>query len=126
MLLIRDSGADVSHQQMPTYAQHMSFFGNHPYKGWYIISLKEDSEPIGQIYLTDGSRPGFIGNEIGIQILPRYQGQGFGQRAIARMMMMHGPGRYYANIAPGNERSIDFFCKQGFRLLQLTAVLETH
>lgn len=122
MLLMREAWMNVSHQRWVSWPDHVRFFMHHPYKAWYIIGV--EGEPAGQIYLTDGSKPGYIGNEIGIHMVPRFRRRGLGAQAVARVMAIHGPGKYYANISPFNAVSREFFIQQGFQPLQTTLMLE--
>jgi RimJ/RimL family protein N-acetyltransferase len=109
----RDPVASISHQKMPTWCDHVSFVRSNPYAAWYLIKLIADDTVLGALYLTHHS-------EIGISLLRKYQGQGYGKRAIRMLMAAHPRPRYLANIAPGNHRSIQFFDRLGFQTLQIT------
>lgn len=102
---------NISHKEMPTLKAHADFVSDEPYKHWYLIELGDDQ--IGAIYLTHA-------NEIGVQIFERYQGNGYGRRAIEMLMAMCGPGRYLANIAPHNHMSQRMFENLGFGCIQYT------
>lgn len=113
LLAEREPHQNISHREMPSFEQHQDFVDSHPYKAWYLICA--DGDPIGATYLTKQ-------NEIGIFIKKDYQGNGYGGHAIRQVMKMHPAEQFYANIAPGNTRSIAMFDKLGFELIQFTFV----
>ena len=119
MLKEREPVANISHRSMPTGEEHAAFVNSKPYEAWYIIegSFYEDT-PLGNCYLTRQ-------NEIGVHIIRSAQGQGYGRLAIKELMMMHGPRRYLANIAPANMHSQSLFIRMGFRPIQMTFELDT-
>jgi len=106
---------------MPTWEEHLEFirsggdhpvFKNHWYEAWYIIQNE-----VGMIFLT-------CLNEIGIFLMPEYQGRGIAWKAIESLMALHPKPCYLANIAPTNHKSIKFFQKHGFKNIQNTYKLE--
>jgi len=111
----RNPSANISHKKMPTYAEHVGFVMSHPYSKWYIIIHK--NKKIGTIYLTKQ-------NEIGIFIKNKVQGKLIGQRVLKLLMEKNPRKRYLANISPKNKKSIAFFKKNGFKLIQYTFELE--
>ncbi len=96
---------------MPTWKQHVQFIARRPYDFWYLI--KSEEQYVGAVYFT-------AANEIGIGILARWRGRGFGPAAIKALMRRHPRGRFLANINPTNATSIDMFGKMGFRVIQQT------
>jgi len=68
---------------------------------------------VGSIYLTHQ-------NEIGIFIFQVYQGKGFAEEAIRKLMMIHGKRRYLANVNPENKESIRLFAKFKAKHIQNT------
>ena len=102
---------NISHRAMPSWKEHRRFIAGRPYSFWYLI--RSNGSYIGAIYLT-------AMNEIGVGILARWRGQGFGREAVRALMRKHGPRRYLANINPQNENSIRMFQHMGFRLIQHT------
>jgi hypothetical protein len=58
--LLSKRNHSISHQQMPSYAQHNEFVKNHPYRSWYL--LKHSQIYIGSFYVT-------YQNTVGINIL---------------------------------------------------------
>jgi RimJ/RimL family protein N-acetyltransferase len=103
---------NISHKKMPTWKAHASFVRSKPYKAWYLILAGET--PVGSIYLSKF-------DEIGLFVFKRYQGFGFGRKALREVMRLHkGVKRFLANVSPHNKRSIDFFCENSFRHIQNT------
>tara|TARA_Y100001933_G_scaffold253728_1_gene294373 strand:- start:979 stop:1416 length:438 start_codon:yes stop_codon:yes gene_type:complete len=54
----------ISHDRMPSYAEHNSFVNNHPYHIWSIVRLNEI--PIGTVYIG-------CDNSVGIHILTEFR-----------------------------------------------------
>ncbi len=48
------------------------------------------------------------------------QGKGIGDKALLLLMKLNPRNRYLANINPRNTKSIKFFKKNGFKILQYT------
>ena len=114
---IEDPDINISHREMPTWADHEAFCVSLPDFAWYLIKdddgSNSDESIVGAVYLTKQ-------NEIGISIFSKYCGNGFGQEAIKQIIAKHPRSRYLANINPKNSISIKLFKKQGFELLQQT------
>lgn len=118
LLKERDPAANISHRgEMPPFFQHVTFVQSRPYHAWYIA--EHEGEKIGSAYLTNPG-PGMYGDEIGIFLSKGWKGRGFGAQILHRLMQAHPRPRYLANVAPGNEASLAFFEKQGFKPLQVT------
>jgi RimJ/RimL family protein N-acetyltransferase len=111
LLAKRDNHVNISHRKMPTYDEHVKFVMSKPYSKWYIIKFK--NRRVGSIYLSKQ-------NEIGIFIKNGMQGKGIGKKAMQLLMKKNPRTRYLANVNPKNIKSIDFFKKNGFRLIQYT------
>jgi len=107
----RDVTVNISHKKMPTYLEHSKFVLSNPYSKWYIIINK--NKKIGNIYLTKT-------NEIGIFILKSNENKGIGKIVLEKIMKMNSRTRYLANVNPKNKKSLDFFKKNGFKLIQYT------
>ena len=101
----------ISHKKMPTYEEHVNFVKSSPYSKWYIIEV--DEERAGSIYLTKQ-------NEIGIFLNDGLQEKGIGSNALNVLIGKNPDLRYLANINPENKKSIKFFKKLGFTLIQYT------
>lgn len=113
----RDSTINISHKKMPTYSEHSKFVLSNSYTKWYIIMNK--NKKIGNTYLTKT-------NEIGIFILKSNKDKGIGKIVLEKIIKMNPRSRYLANVNPKNKRSIDFFKKNGFRLIQYTYELTSN
>ena len=112
----RNPTANISHKKMPTYAEHVKFVLSHPYSKWYIIIHK--NKKVGTIYLTKQ-------NEIGIFIKNKMQDKRIGQRTLKLLMEKNPRKRYLANVSPKNKKSIRFFTRNAFKLIQYTYELYT-
>lgn len=119
LLKERTPEVSISHKTMPTFKEHVRFVAGHTYLAWYLIKAGEDY--VGSIYLT-------FHNEIGVFILKKCQGHGYGSAAIRALMQQHRPRHergetgwgFLANINPMNKRSAAMFKKLGFKLIQHT------
>ena len=96
---------------MPSYSQLVKFVMSKPYSKWYIIQQNDQS--IGSIYLSKQ-------NEIGIFLIKTMHRKKIGQIALKMMMEKHPRKRFLANINPKNKKSIKFFIKNDFKLIQYT------
>ena len=111
LLKERQTKTFISHGKIPTYAEHTRFVKSKPYSKWYIIMV--GTRKVGTIYLTKQ-------NEIGIFVKKWIQHQGIGTHAL-EILMENNPGlRYLANVSPKNKDSMEFFQKNGFKLIQYT------
>ena len=94
----------------------LKFLQSKPYKKWYIICAKENTnvnKKIGSIYLSKT-------NEIGIFIKKEFQGDNIGKFALDEIIKKTKQKRYLANVNPKNKKSIRFFKNNGFKLVQYT------
>lgn len=117
--------ANISHEEMPTMAEHLAYVARQPYRAWYIIAAL-GGEWIGNVSLSHH-------NEIGIYIRRPWRRRGYAREAIKRVLRVHEPvGRaagdipegYVANINPENSASIALFTGLGAKLLQVTYHLD--
>jgi RimJ/RimL family protein N-acetyltransferase len=115
MLKERDSKVNISHKKIPTFQEHTKFVKSKPYSHWYVIIM--DGLMVGSIYLSKQ-------NEIGIFIKKDFQRYSIGKNALQILMKKHPRKRFLANTSPKNIKSIDFFKKNGFSLIQYTYELE--
>ena len=111
LLKERDPSVNISHKKMPTYNQHTKFIKSKPYSKWYII-LKS-KQKIGSIYLSKN-------DEIGIFISKEFQSKNVGNNALNELIKKNPHKRFLANVNPKNKKSISFFKKNGFKLIQYT------
>ena len=115
LLKERDSRANISHKKMPTFTEHRNFVNSKPYSKWYVILY--ENERVGSIYLSKH-------NEIGIFILSKFQEKDIGKFALEKIMKKNPRKRYLANVNPKNKKSINFFKKNNFKLIQYTFEFE--
>lgn len=115
LLKERDNKTNISHKKMPTYTEHVNFVKSKPYTKWYIIQNSQIK--IGSIYLSKY-------DEIGIFIKEIFYGKGFTNDALKLIIEKNPRSRYLANVNPKNIRSIKFFKKNSFKLIQHTYELE--
>lgn len=111
LLKEREPSTNISHQKMPTYNEHMNFVHSKPYSKWYIIYCGRNK--VGSIYLSKQ-------NEIGIFIKEVFFIKGIGTDALKLLMELNTRERFLANINPKNKKSIEFFKKNRFKILQHT------
>lgn len=111
LLAEREPKAFIAHKKMPSYKEHLRFVKSFPYSKWYVIKLNKKS--VGSISLTKQ-------NEIGIWIKKSVQNKGVGTTALKLLIQKNPNLRYLANINPKNKESINFFKKNGFKLIQYT------
>ena len=111
LLKERESKVNISHRKMPTYNNHVKFVMSKPYAKWYIIKCQD--EKIGSVYLSNQ-------DEVGIFIKKGNQRKGIGKKALELLMKKNPKERYLANVNPKNSKSIKFFKKNRFKLLQHT------
>ena len=115
LLKNRNPNINISHKKMPTFKEHIKFVNSKPYSKWYII--KQNDEKVGSIYLSQQ-------NEIGLFLKNNVQGKNIGTEALKLLIMKNPKKRILANINPKNKKSIKFFKKNGFKLIQFTFELE--
>lgn len=111
LLKERNPKANISHRKIPTYQEHVNFIKSKPYKAWYIIY--HGTNKAGSVYLSKQ-------NEIGIFLLESRQGKNIGQAALDLLMQKNPQKRYLANISPKNSKSMKFFKRNNFKLIQYT------
>ena len=111
LLMERDTNANISHKNMPTYNQHVSFVSAKPYSKWYVILY--GASKAGSIYLTSQ-------NEIGIFIKKSFQSKQIGNIALHKLIQKNPKKRYLANVNPQNKKSVRFFKNNRFKLIQYT------
>lgn len=101
----------ISHKKMPTYEEHTKFIKSKPYTKWYIV-LKS-KQKIGSVYLSKN-------DEVGVFISKKFQGEKIGDLALCELMKKNTRKRFLANLNPKNKKSIAFFSRNGFKLIQIT------
>src|SRR3989304_1033233 len=112
----REPITNISHKKIPTYKQHVHFIMSKPYSKWYIVYYR--GKKSGSAYLSKQ-------NEIGIFLKKGIQNKGIGNMVLQLLMKNNPRPRYLANINPKNSKSINFFKKNGFHLIQYTYEFNT-
>lgn len=107
----RNPDSNISHRVMPNYDEHVRFVLSNPYSAWYVILV--NGEKSGSVYLSKQ-------DEIGIFLINNMKGKGIGRFALELLMKKNPRKRYLANISPKNNKSIKFFEKNNFNLIQYT------
>jgi RimJ/RimL family protein N-acetyltransferase len=107
----RNLDANISHKSMPTYDEHVKFVLSEPYSVWYVILI--NGEKSGSIYLSKQ-------DEIGIFLSDDVMGKGIGNIVLQLLMEKNSRSRYLANVNPNNKKSLKFFEKNNFQLIQYT------
>ncbi len=125
LLAERPPEANISHREMPSWEDHVSFIKRYPYRAWYII--RHQDVPVGAIYMTRKY-------ELGVAIAKEFQGKGYATFAVREMVRKWSKEimereamprkRVYANVAPTNEAGRAFFKELGFVHIQDTYALE--
>jgi RimJ/RimL family protein N-acetyltransferase len=111
LLKERSTVENISHKKMPTYNEHKKFVRSKPYSRWYIIIFS--NKMVGSIYLTRN-------NEIGIFLKKEFRTQNIGKKALQMIIQKNPRKRYLANVNPKNKKSINFFKRNHFKLIQYT------
>jgi len=111
----REIDTNISHKKMPTYNEHIDFVQSKPYSKWYIIYFGR--KKVGSVYISKQ-------NEIGIFIKRKFLKKGIGTKVLKIILEKNPKKRFLANINPKNKKSIEFFKKNGFKLLQKTYELQ--
>jgi RimJ/RimL family protein N-acetyltransferase len=110
----RPETVNISHKSMPTLDEHRKFVESHPYQYWALIQVTDHYGPfyVGAVYITKL-------RELGIFIFKEHQGKGYAKEALEKTIAKW-PGRFLANVAPQNEKSINLFTGLGFKRIQST------
>jgi RimJ/RimL family protein N-acetyltransferase len=114
LLAQREMHESISHKTMPEVPDHIAFIDSKPYEAWYLVWV--GSAPVGAVYLSKQ-------REIGIAIFKEHRRRGYGVKAVVALMELH-PGKFLANINPGNAGSQAMFRKLGFDMVQVTYGVE--
>lgn len=110
LLKERTPEQSISHEEMPTWDEHVAYIAKRPVEHWYLIG--NEDQWVGSVYLSRR-------REIGVSIFRVHQRQGYGKFAVEEIMRLH-PGTFYANVAPMNHGSHEFFIGLGAKMIQYT------
>ena len=111
LLKSRDPKTNISHKSMPSFKEHVKFVKSKPYNSWYIVIFEKSK--LGSVYLSKQ-------NEIGIFLKKESHHTGIGTAALKLIMNKNPKKQYLSNINPKNKKSIEFFKKNNFKILQYT------
>ena len=118
---LTEPATNISHQAMPTLAQHREFITGRPYFAWYAIQ-NEDNALVGAVHLT-------LQNALGIVVAKAHRRKGYARAGLQEFMRRtppliglpsQRPDHYVANIRDGNQASIALFESLGATILQHT------
>ena len=112
LLLGREPKTNIKHSIPPSFTEHLQFIKSKPYSKWYVI-IDEDKNRLGTIYLTKE-------NQVGIFVKKEYVKKGIGSIALQTLILKNPKSRYIANINPKNQKSKNFFKKNGFNPFQIS------
>jgi len=115
LLKERSTSENISHKKMPTYNEHKKFVKSKPYLRWYTVMLS--NKKIGSVYLSKN-------DEIGIFLKKEFRAKDIGKKVLEMIIQKNPRKHYLANINPKNKKSIKFFKKNHFKLIQYTFELE--
>jgi len=111
LLKEREPSTNISHRKLPTFSEHVNFVLSKPYSKWYIIYYGKSKS--GSIYLSKQ-------NEVGIFIKKLFVRKEIATNALNLLMKLNHRERFLANINPKNKKSVKFFKKNKFKILQHT------
>lgn len=112
LLSERTPEESISHEEMPSWPQHVEFVKSMPYKEWYLIQ-NGAFQVVGSIYITRN-------NEIGVFVFKDFRGHKIASAAIYTILENYPDETFFANINPENQKSIELFSKFGFTYIQNT------
>jgi len=79
---------------------------NHEYDNWYIV-LNSQNEIVGNVCISKKDM-------VSYHILKKYQGLGFGEKAVSLLIKENPREKYFATVNINNTPSINFIKKFGF------------
>ncbi len=116
LLKERPAYMNISHQSMPSFANHCRFVKSKPYKEWCLV--KNGDETVGSIYLSKQ-------NEIGIFFFKKFRQKKLQVETLREYISKHRKLRLLANVSPKNKLYADVFRSLGFKLVQYSFCLES-
>jgi RimJ/RimL family protein N-acetyltransferase len=105
----REFKTNIIQRKPLTYQKHVEFVTSKPYSKWYIV-LK-NSKKIGTVYIAKN-------NDVGIFLKKGIQKKGIGSIALKMLIEKNPRSKYHAKINPKNKKSVKFFQKNSFKLIQ--------
>ena len=110
----RNPKENISHEEIPSYKQHVKFVKSKPYQKWYII--EKNRKKIGAIYFSKQ-------NEIGIHFLPKISSESIRQTTMQKLIKKNPGKKYFTNVNPKNLDQIKFLKKNGINTTMVTALI---
>lgn len=117
--LLKRRAHKISHQTLPSYADHADFVANHPYRGWFIIS--DETGPVGSVYVTQQNTIGINLDEgkardcVG-PILDKIKSE---FEPLPPIKSLRAAG-FSINVAPGNHELLSALEACGHHVAQVT------
>jgi hypothetical protein len=106
LLDIRHPEENITHNGMPTYAEHVDFMDAKPYKEDYII--EENEVRIGRLYITHDDK-------IGIHTIDKSE-----EKALQYLLQMRDISKFQFEVSPRNKRFMQILERNGYTLLHHT------
>ena len=117
LLAERKPHENISHKKLPSYSTHVKFIKSKPYSKWVLIEYRD--KIIGSAYLSKN-------NEIAIWIkkdIKDYKMK-IRKKILEEVITKFTRKKYLTNINPRNKKIINFYKKNGFKLIHSTFQLE--
>ena len=108
---------NISHKKLPSYNNHVKFIKSKPYAKWLLIECRE--KILGSVYLSKN-------NEIAIWIkkdIKDYKMK-IRKKILEEVITKFTRKKYLTNINPRNKKIINFYKKNGFKLIYSTFQLD--
>jgi GNAT superfamily N-acetyltransferase len=117
LLTERKPFENISHKKLPSYNNHVKFIKSKPYAKWLLIECRE--KILGSVYLSKN-------NEIAIWIkkdIKDYKMK-IRKKVLEEIITKFTRKKYLINLNPRNKKIINFYKKNGFKLIHSTFQLE--
>ena len=108
---------NISHNKLPSYTNHVKFIKSKPYSKWLLIEYGD--KIIGSVYLSKN-------NEIAIWIKKSIKDYKMGvhNKILQEIVTKFTRKKYFTNLNARNKKLINFYKKNGFKLIYFTFELE--
>ena len=116
--LLKNRKYNISHQQIPTFSQHLKFIKNAPYLHWQIIYNK--NKPIGTVYIQNNNSIGLNLNSFKddwIYQIISYIKNNFTPQAPAPSLI---PSYFFINVPVSNKKLIKLLNKLNLENIQVS------
>ena len=117
LLAERKPYENISHNKLPSYANHVKFIKSKPYSKWFLIEYGD--KLIGSVYLSKN-------NEIAIWIKKslRAHKMVIRKNVLQEIVTKFRRKKYFVNLNPINKKLVNFYKKNGFKLIYFTFELK--